>query len=29
VFDKVALERRREELVKLLLAPGVSRGWTS
>src|SRR4029453_12826387 len=26
VFDKVALERRREELVKLLLAPGVSRG---
>src|SRR5215470_440421 len=26
VFDKVALERRREELVKLLLAPGVARG---
>jgi tRNA nucleotidyltransferase (CCA-adding enzyme) len=29
VFDKVALERRRDELVKLLLAPGVARGWTS
>ena len=26
VFDKVALERRREELLKLLLAPGVGRG---
>jgi tRNA nucleotidyltransferase (CCA-adding enzyme) len=26
VFDKVALERRREELVKLLLAPGAPRG---
>jgi tRNA nucleotidyltransferase (CCA-adding enzyme) len=26
VFDKVALERRRDELVKLLLAPGVARG---
>ena len=26
VFDKVALERRRDELLKLLLAPGVVRG---
>ena len=26
VFDKVALERRRDELLKLLLAPGVGRG---
>jgi tRNA nucleotidyltransferase (CCA-adding enzyme) len=26
VFDKVALERRRDELLKLLLAPGVARG---
>jgi tRNA nucleotidyltransferase (CCA-adding enzyme) len=26
VFDKVALERRREEFLKLLLAPGVARG---
>jgi tRNA nucleotidyltransferase (CCA-adding enzyme) len=26
VFDKVALERRREEFLKLLLAPGVLRG---
>ncbi len=27
VFDKVALERRRDELLKLLLAPGVVRGF--
>ena len=26
VFDKVALERRRDELLKLMLAPGVARG---
>jgi tRNA nucleotidyltransferase (CCA-adding enzyme) len=26
IFDKVALERRRDELLKLMLAPGVARG---